>query len=94
LRRDGARNSDAFFILSQPCSLVKPAARLTAANQLTLRLSYFWNNSTSGGVYFTKPQHEMRREQRAAPKSLRLWVELCTGPLVRCDGCWGSRSSL
>ena len=26
LRRDGARNSDATFILSQPCSLVKPNA--------------------------------------------------------------------
>ena len=63
LRRDGAHTPDASFILSQPRSLVKPSARLTAANQHTLRLPYSWNNSASSGVYFTKPQEDMRLVQ-------------------------------
>ena len=36
LRRDGAWNSGTNFILSQPCSLVKPGSCLTALDRLEL----------------------------------------------------------
>src|SRR5664279_2599941 len=75
LRRESAHTSGAIFILSQPRSLVKPGARLTSANQFTLRQPYSWNNSASGGVYFTKPHKEMRLEKCAAANSGRLWVK-------------------
>ena len=89
LRRESAHTSGAIFILSQPRSLVKPGARLTSANQFTLRQPYSWNNSASGGVYFTKPQDEIRRgamRRRRVPEAVGGTVHRPFGALRRLLG--------
>src|SRR5450631_889129 len=50
LRKDGARNSGAVFILSQPCSLVKPCVRDASARRLKYNAANFLHVEPTMGL--------------------------------------------